>query len=569
MTALSGTVASPSIFPGVSGLEGGALDARTGSFFPYTTAKSPSAIKSGAATRHGPLPTQHGAKVGGRTHSFALDDWYFRIHVTPGMIALGNVVSNVTQQVGVWNAWLETPQTLNSIDSVNVDGIQLGGGGLLPQAFSPNQEVRYTVTVSTEGPPTISGSYTWRFADGEAVMLSVTGNRISAWALTPDWAQPVVERLEFKTDIMTAWSGAEQRRALRVSPRRIFEFDVQAWQQDRRFVEAVLFAWSARVWALPVWPDGQKLAVDLLSGATAIPCDTVNRDFVAGGLAALVRDAAHYEVVQIDTVSATSIGLKNPLAGKWPTGSKLYPARSARLTGYPKISRDNAEYATIKPSFVIVDACDWPVASGFPMYRSYPVLETAPDEGPGSESTYEREAVTLDNETGAITVDDHAGIGFTNQSHAWFMQGRTTRSAFRSLLYLLKGRRGVIWVPTYQADMILAAATTAGQPSIDIEMTGASLYLSGQRNRRDIRVELLDGRLFYRRITGATALDANTERVTLDSSLGINLAPAQVRKISYMAPSRLNSDSIEIQHHGMADGFASSVTPWRSLGEDL
>ena len=216
-----------------------------------------------------------------------------------------------------------------------------------------------------------------------------------------------------------------------------------------------------------------------------------------------------------------------------------------------------------------MDPCDWPVASGLPIYRGYPVLETAPDEGPGSDSTYEREAVTLDNDTGVITVDDHAGIGFTNQSHAWFMQGRATRAAFRSLMYLLKGRRGSIWVPTYQADMILAEPTTAGQPSIDVEMTGASLYLSGQRNRRDIRVELLDGRLFYRRITGATALDANTERVTLDSSLGINLAPSQVRKISYMAPSRLNSVSIEIQHHGMADGFASSVTPWRSLGEDL
>lgn len=569
MTALTGILASPSIYPAVSGLEGGALDARTVSLFPHTTGYYSSTDKAGAATLHGPLGTQHGAKAGTRARSFAIDDWYYRIHVTPGLIALGNVVSNVSQQVGVWNAWLETPQTLNSIDSVNVDGIQLGGGGLLPQTFAPNQEVRYTVTVSTEGPPTIAGSYTWHFADGEAVMLSVTGNRISAWALTPDWAQPVVERLEFKTDIMTAWSGAEQRRALRVSPRRIFEFDAQAWQQDRRFIEAVLFAWSARVWALPVFPDGQKLAVDVLPGATAIPCDTVNRDFVAGGLAALVRDAAHYEVVQIDTVSATSIGLTNPLAGKWPAGSKLYPARSARLTGYPKISRDNAEYSTIKPSFVIVDPCDWPVASGLPIYRGYPVLETAPDEGPGSDSTYEREAVTLDNDTGVITVDDHAGIGFTNQSHAWFMQGRATRAAFRSLMYLLKGRRGSIWVPTYQADMILAEPTTAGQPSIDVEMTGASLYLSGQRNRRDIRVELLDGRLFYRRITGATALDANTERVTLDSSLGINLAPSQVRKISYMAPSRLNSDSIEIQHHGMADGFASSVTPWRSLGEDL
>jgi predicted hotdog family 3-hydroxylacyl-ACP dehydratase len=569
MTSFAGTIASGSVYPAASGLEGGALDSRVVSAFPYTTGYMTSGKPSGAWTTNLPLATAHGAKVGVRATSFALTDWYYRIHVTPALMALGNVVSNVTQSVGVWNAWLETAQTLNAINGVNVDGINLAGGGMLPQVFAPNQEVRYTVTVSTEGPPTIAGTYTWQFADSENVTLTVTGNRISAWALTPDWAQPVVERIEYKTDILQSWSGIEQRRALRIAPRRTIEFDAQLWRQDRRFIEAVLFAWSSRVWALPIWPDGQKLTADLLPGATAVPCDTVNRDFVAGGLAALISDAGQYEVLQVLTVSSTSIGLAHPTANKWPNGSKLYPARSARLTSYPKITRDNGEYASAKPSFVIVEPCDWPAATGLPSYRGYPVLEMAPDEGAGSDSTYEREAVTMDNDTGTITVDDRARIGFPVLSHAWFMQGRATRAAFRSLMYMLKGRQGVMWVPTYNADLILAASVTAGQPSIDVELTGAALYLSGQRNRRDIRVELMNGSLFYRRVTGAVALDSNTERLTLDSSLGVNISPSQVRRISYMAPCRLNSDSIEIQHHTAADGLATAVTPWRAVGDDL
>src|SRR6185312_11963812 len=325
MPAFSGSIAGSPIYPASSGLEGGALDARTLSLYPYTTAYLATAALSGADTSHLPLATAHAAHGGVLAGSFALSDWYNRIHISQGTIALGNVVSNVTKTVSVWNAWLSQPQMLNTMTTTGGTGISVTAPGALPITFAPNQQLSWSFTVAVQGPPTIDAIYFWTFADGETAKLEITGNRVTAWALTPDWANGVKESLQWKTDVMIAWSGAEQRRALRIAPRRVFDFDAQMGQQERRIIESALFAWSAMVWALPIFSDGQRLASALAPGALTVPCDTVNRDFVAGGLAILIQDAATYEVLQISSVTSSALALTNAVAGSWAAGSRLYP----------------------------------------------------------------------------------------------------------------------------------------------------------------------------------------------------------------------------------------------------
>lgn len=568
MPSFSGIVARSPIYPAASGLEGGALDNRTVTLYPYTLRLAAGAL-SGALTTHLPLATAHSAYSGTLAGSFALSDWYNRIHISTGLIALGNVVSNVTKTAKVWNAWLEQTQTLNSFGTSNGAGITVTAPGVLPITFARNQELSWVFTVATQGPPTIDAIYTWTFADAEVVTLEITGNRVTAWALTPDWANGVKETLQFKTDVMIAWSGAEQRRALRIAPRRVFNFDAQMGQQERRIIEASLFAWSAMVWALPIFSDGQRLTSALSSGMLTVACDTVNRDFHAGGLAILIRDAATYEVLQITSVSNTALSLTNAVAGSWPIGSRLYPVRTARLTSFPKIKRVNGQFATVQPTFVAVEPCDWTPASGLPQYRGYPVLENSPDDSAGADASYDRQAVTIDNDTGVIDVDDTAQIGFPTWTHVWFMQGRTQRAAFRALMYLLKGRQGEIWVPTYQSDLQLAALISTSATTMDVQMTGYTLYLAGQLNRKDIRIELLNGTVFYRRVTGSTGIDTNTERLSIDSALGQQVTPAQVRRISFMSLSRLSTDSIDIQHVNGDTGLATAATPWRALNHDV
>lgn len=568
MSAFSGVVAGSAIYPATSGLEGGAIDARTVTLWPYQLQLSSSGI-TGARTTHLPLATSHSAFGGVLAPGFALNDWYNRIHISQGLLALGNVISGVTQTISLWNAWLTSAQTLNTLTATSSDGITYTGPGTPPLNLAPNQQLNWTFTVSIDGPPTINAAFVWAFADGESVSLSVTGSRVTAWALTPDWANSVKEILQFKTDVMTAWSGAEMRRALRIAPRRLFDFQSPMQQQERRIIEAQLFAWSAMVWALPIFVDGQRLTAALGSGATTIPADTVNRDFVTGGVAILIGDASNYEVVQINSFTSTALALAHPVVGNWPVGSRLYPARTARLAAYPKITRDNGEFASISVSFMTVEPCDWPAATGLPQYRGYPVLEDSPDTSGNDTGGYERQAVTIDNDTGVLEVDDTAQIGFPSGTHAWFMKGRTPRAFFRSLMYLLKGRQGEIWVPTYQSDLKLVATIGSSDVAISVEMTGYTLYMNGQINRKDIRIEMLNGTVYYRRISGAATLDQYTERLSIDTALGANITPSQIRRISFMSLSRLDSDSIEIDHINSDVGIATASTPFRAVNHNV
>lgn len=565
----TGVLAPREIYAASSGLNAGVLDSRIPVAQPFGALDAPPKVAGGAPTSSAPIAVSSFTFTGGRiATSFEYADWYFRIHILPSSLTLGNVVSDELFAVGVWNAHLDTAETLNSIGVVGGTGISLSGQPTPPLVFEINQQLDYTLEVLQEGPPSIAAVYTFTFADAEVVTLSLTGERITAWALTPDWAKPVSEKLGWKTDVLPAWDGSSQRRALRIAPRRDVSFSAPMSKLEKQYVENQLFAWGALSWALPIWWDGQYLASQVNPGDLSIPCDTVERDFVAGGLAILLTEARTYEVLSVESFTSSLLTLSRIVVGTWTRGSKLYPVRAARLLATTRITRDTASYAELEPQFLIVEPCDWPAASGLPMYRGAPVLEDSPDTAETAEGGYQRDTFTIDNDTGAIAVIDTAGIGFPINSHNWFLKGRTARNNFRSLLYLLKGRQGEIWVPSYEDDFSLVLDIAAGDTNIRCANAGFGLFANIQ-NRQDIRIELYSGVIYYRRITGSVVDSPTTELVSISSALGVTVKIAQVRRISFMALSTLAADEITIDHLTAIDGLAVSSTPFVGVNHPI
>lgn len=410
------------------------------------------------------------------------------------------------------------------------------------------------IILSTNPPP---GAET---LTGHAVNFVISSGTPPLWTITPDWATPVREKLGFLTDVMRAWSGYEQRRILRVAPRRVFTFSTLAQDKEKRYLENALFDWSAEVWYLPIFPDGQHLPSAVGIGDTAIACDTVHRDFVNGGLAIAIKDALTVEVFLLSTITSGALNLSAPATAIWPVGTRLYPLRSARLLVYPKLLHDSQEMWSVSIEFTVNEPCDWPAASGLPVYRTLPVLEDSPDVSTPPAGDYSREANLIDSVTGALEVDDTAQLGFPGGVHQWYLKGRTARAAFRSLLYLLKGRAAMIWVPSYNADLLLIGTLGSSAVAMTVQACGL-VKLAGIQNRRDIRIELTGAGIYYRRIIAVAAgMSSATEVATLDSALGVAIAASQVRRISWMVLSRSDADEIEIQHLAMADGLATAQT---------
>ena len=390
------------------------------------------------------------------------------------------------------------------------------------------------------------------------------------WTFPPNWGGSFKETLEWMTDVLQSPSGAEQRRALRLAPRRSFSFEVLVHQAERTRFDLWAHVLGAQPLALPIWTDAQYLGTPVAAGSSAIAASTAGYDFAAGGLAVLASDEpGAWEQVEVDQVSAGGLTLSSPTLHSWPAGTRLLPMRKAMLKSLPEPVRLTDELARASVSFELLEPSSWPAQLPATLYRGKPVLESRPDESNDLTLGYERLTHRLDNEVGIPRITDTSGYGFVLQQHAWALWGREEHTAFRSLLYGLRGRQAAIWIPTHAADLV-AAGQVQGQ-TLQVQPCGyVDLVTTGKARmgRQDIRIELTTGEALHRRIT-ATAAGPTRDTLAIDQALPAGVSASAIARISFMALCRLADDSAEITHHTDADGLGKATLKFRGVRADL
>lgn len=494
------------------------------------------------------------------------DDFYYRVHLIPTSIDLGNLVTAQSRTIDVWNAWPDLALSMTDLVITGGDGITVTGDATRPLTFAPLQQRTWDVAVTVDGPPVIAAEVSWVFTGQPSVVLTITGNRLTAWLISPDWGNAgITERLIWLTDVQEAVDGTQDRVVDRQAPRRQWDFDAIAAGRERRLIESTLYDWRARNWALPVWPEMSLLTAPLGAGATAIALDTTSLDFTVGGLVMLWSDPFHYELVEAQAVQAASITLAHPTAQTWGIGTRVYPCRTARLAETPRITRKNSDQLVTSLRFEAVEPCDWPAVAPVATYLGVPVLEDRIDEGTDPQASFDRQLVITDNDTGLVAVDDITGLAWPTQSHAWVLWGRQERAAHRSLLYWLQGRANALWLPSWTDDLVLLTTVASNVASLTVEWAGVTRYLAQRPGRRHLRIELLNGTVLYRTVTASAELDADTEQLSIDTPPGIAIAPSAVRQISWMLLATLASDTVEITHVNTSEGEALCSTSFAGV----
>jgi uncharacterized protein YfiM (DUF2279 family) len=397
--------------------------------------------------------------------------------------------------------------------------------------------------------------------------FTAAGPRI--WPVTPDWTNGVQETLTFATDYMQASGTAvTQHRGLRAAPRRSLGFSVLSSAQERRSAD-MLLAGHRGTWSLPLWPDVIWLAASLAAGASEVPCVTAGRDFVAGGKALLYTAVNRFELVDVDVVLADHITLASPTQAAFGPGDRLYPVRQARIQEGAEETLRSDDVGRRSVVFDLAEPCDWPLLTDVATYLGHLVLTVRPDESEDPTSSYSRLIQTVDYGAGLPVAHDLPGIALRAQQTHWKLFGRVEHTWYRSLLYTLDGRRVPMWIPSWTADLVAIASIAGSSALLHIEWAGYTLFGLGKPNRRDVRIELVDGTVYYRRITAAAEVGA-TETLALDSPLSTSgIAPERIRMISIMALSSLASDEVEIEHVTDADGVATSTIAWQAVVPDV
>lgn len=518
----------------------------------------------GATANTQPVDENKLARTGQHGPGFGFLDWYNRIHITPALVALGNVVSAQSRTLRVFNAYF-VPRTLTAIAPENDDGITLTEPAATPITLEPFQEIAYSFSVSTEGPPTIDATYAFSFDVGSRTVV-VTGQRITAWPWAADWSRPVTERLEWLTDVLRTADGSEQAIQLREWPRRTFEFAFGVDGAQRRTLEATLYGWGARVWALPVWTDGEDLQSQIAAGASSVLSDTDTRDYHASGLIIFLAESGKFEVAEVATVNPTGIDLKHPVQSTWPAGTRIYPARTARLQDKQLISRFTGAVGYGVARFQCIEPAPGEAATET-LYRGYPVMLQPTEWSQDPTSDYQRTLSELDGLTGGSIVDDETELPDIVTSYRFAMDGRAAIMAHRDFLFARAGRARRMWVPTFTPDIVPVANVGVSATNIDIERTEYTRFVGADVHRRDLRIELNVGTVLYRRIVGSSIIDDATERLTIDSALGVLVHPSDVSMVSYMALCRMESDAIELSW--WSGQFAETQAAFRAIRNDV
>lgn len=496
-----------------------------------------------------------------------LYDYYYRIHISPQRLDLGNVVSAQTQDVFLWNAFLE-PRTLVDIGGTD-EGVLVSGQPDPPLLFPALKELTWQLTVTPDGQPVLDTVVTWVFDNGRDAGLRITANRIIAWAFVPDWGDGIDEVLSALTDVLQSESAVSQRRRLRLALRREFTGPMYAEGRERQLLDLALFGWSDRIWSIPIWPDIQLLQEAIAADAAFIPCSTQFLDFRAGGLAMLRgEDAFTSETVEILDVLSNGLQLKRNTQQAWPAGSRLYPARAAQLLEEPTQRKLTDRLIEAEVRFLVVEPSDWPEWLPATLYRGYPVWARRPDETEDLTHAAERLRKTLDSGFAQPLITDTArrALQVLGQRHVDL--GREARALVRSFIYGMHGRQQAVWVPSHMDDLTLVATVSSVATTMDIANIGYSRFSAGKAGRRDIRVELWDGTVRMRRIIGSTEIDGQVERLALDSALGIEVQPHQVARISWMNLMRFESDVQRIQHMTDSEGVAAWATAFKEERDD-
>lgn len=385
--------------------------------------------------------------------------------------------------------------------------------------------------------------------------------------MPPEWSGGVAERLSAETDVMYASATAvSQHQGWRIGLARQFSFDILAEGADRRVAD-MLLAGHRGQWMLPIWPDVQWLGA-VAAASDEILCATAGFDFVAGGYALLYTAVNQWELVTIDSIAADRLVLASPTGAAFAAGCRLYPVRRARVQLGAEESQANANLSRRNLTFLIDEPCDWPELADPTLYLDYPVLDVMPDQSSDPTASYDRLLQVLDDGVGKRFEYDLADQALRLQKTDWKLFGRDQHTWFRSLVYTLDGRRVPMWVPSFAEDLKVNATVAGGSTFMSVEWAGYTLFGKARHNRKDLRIELDDGSVLYRRVTNAVEAGAS-ETLTLSAALDAgSITASRFRRVSFMALCTLAHDAVEIEHATDQEGLATATLGWQAVVPD-
>lgn len=366
--------------------------------------------------------------------------------------------------------------------------------------------------------------------------------------VTPNWANPVIERVEYLTEILASESDDEQRRSLRRFPRRSFEASFARYDLRRARLASFLRGAGRDKFLMPLWHEAFTITATL-GISVQFPTGTLwMREFVAGGLV-WVNDGRQNvdEILTVQSVNLVTdvVTFTGAPSLSWQAGTKITPLRVARMLDAPSMSNLTDRIGTVQLRFTLSDPEKWPDPTwGFcaPIFR-FKINHSRPIE-----VNYERPtAFVLDNDFGQIENFDISGVARENVGYSLTLKGRPNVVGFRQFIGEARGKAVRFWMPSHTHDLIPAGDISGDY--FDVLDSGLTDYI-----RRKQQTQVMLGFVFkdknrpvtYQRVDRIEKNGA-LDRIFFVKAIGA-ISKDSLERVSFILPARFDQDAFELQH---------------------
>lgn len=512
------------------------------------------------AVAHGPVDARVGStpRQSHDVAGFVLPSWvdhlFGHILIVPSRLDLGNVLSNQTRSIEIANLYTTARDWLSvdtDVAGLLFQNLPFTGSPALPYSIPAFGNYILEMSISAEGPVTIEGTMFFVF-DVVSIDVPVTGTRVIIWPFQPMIG--IEETLQWKTNILEAYDGTEQRITVRSTPRQRMRMNYIKYDNLERRVRALLFDWLDKVFALPMWFEARRTTVPNTIGSTTIVVDTANADFRVGSLVFIYADDETYEAMEIATVNANDLVLDSALAYDYPAGALVMPATTAHASTNPSTPRQPGGGNAYTMEFVTIDNHDLSDAGDTTEYDSKLLLDDCNLVDSGESDSWERPVIVIDSESGRITQTSRTDRSRFRTMKKWDSPDLAELWRIRRLLHALAGSRVSFFLPSFRSDLILTQDISPGSPTIRIQECGYTTFMKSRRPWADVRIILVDGTTETRRIIDSE-VDGDEEVLTLSSAFDpINVIDLDdVVRIEYVNLVRISDDEARIQHRHLGD----------------
>jgi hypothetical protein len=522
----------------------------------------------GAFTNVQPIAIRRLLRSGARLNAF-FDDYYNRIYFLPPTVDLGAISGEVRRSVRVWNSYLRV-RILDNIVIANAGGVSLNGPSL-PHSFGALAISTWDVVASANGPPQIRATISFNFDTPETFALPVQGARAQISPMLPNWRDPMKISYEFSTEVMTSRNGKEQRRGLRMRPRKSIEFTSTAAGDQLVIFNRLLAHWHGRTILIPEYPRQAITSVETPEfGNTAILANDAP-DWMVPGQSVMMAYAKYQEPRRIETVAGNAVVFDSVSGQLWPAGTKIHGGLSGFLEPALESRRPTNQVGEIALRLDVNPGSEIQVSPGpSPLtFNGREVFLIKPNWKSTPTQRFEIERDDVDFGRGRIArVTPWA---FPAQILKLTFLDRSFEDADRIRRHFVRmgGQRGEFYMPTWEPDIRIK--TTAFGTTQTLRASGTGIYDSHRDDTttRAIAVILNTGEILLRRVEDIFIVedDLGTDTaIQVNEPWPLDLTPEVVNKVSWLKVWRYATDTLSMEW--MTNSVAQCQLTFRTL-EDL